>query len=208
MREPFTGTLPLPELGREGALPCSVAAPWCLSAASAQGEIGQRYPYTWRWRDHRQWPGANCSSRANAAWALAGDLLDRSRRASLWSACCTMLRMRVFSSCDSERLPITSGRISATAIGASAHDCEDYVGAERGQLMHQACRRCLQFYYGAPDPLPNEAPLAVAPVEHFSGASRRGDLGSVAMFPDQQTGGPPYIGIGNHKRPPFLGRGF
>jgi len=70
--------------------------------------------------------------------------------------------------------------------------------------MHRTRRPCLQLDYRAPDPLPDEPPVTVASIEHFLGAPRRGDLGIIAMFPDQQIGGSPYIGIGNYKGPPFF----
>jgi hypothetical protein len=74
--------------------------------------------------------------------------------------------------------------------------------------MQQTRRPCLQLGYRAPDPLPDELPVTVALIEHFLGAPRRGDLGVIAMFPDQQIGRSPYISIGNYKGPPFFAAVF
>lgn len=65
--------------------------------------------------------------------------------------------------------------------------------------MYPTRRPCLQLDDRAPDSLPDELPVMVALIEHFLGTSRRSDLGIVAMFPDQQIGGSPYIGIGNYR---------
>jgi hypothetical protein len=69
-------------------------------------------------------------------------------------------------------------------------------------LMHQTHRPCLQLDDRAPDPLPNALPVTVALIEHFLGTSCRSDLGTIAVFPDQQIGGSPYIGLRYHKGPP------
>jgi hypothetical protein len=65
-------------------------------------------------------------------------------------------------------------------------------------LMPRSRRAGLQLDHRAPDAQPDELPVGFATIQHFVGASCRGQLGIVAVLADQQAGGTPYIVIGDY----------
>ena len=65
--------------------------------------------------------------------------------------------------------------------------------------MHGALGPRPQLDDCATDSEPDELSVGFAPIAHFIGTSCRSCLGSIAVLPDQQAGGAPYIGIGDYE---------